>query len=56
MRAYQVHGPKERSGPWKLLDVARIETAIETGERFAHPRPGYRSNDPGMTGGVIECL
>ena len=44
MRAYQVHGPKERNGPWKLLDVARIEAAVETGA--ALPTRGGRPTAP----------
>jgi hypothetical protein len=55
MRAYQLHGPDDgRSEPWKLFDVAELEGAVETGDRFSHPRPGYRANDPSMSGGIIE--
>jgi hypothetical protein len=56
MRAYQVHGPEDgRGGPWKLFDLCQVEVA-DTDERFAHPRPGYRAKDLGMTGGIIEHL
>jgi hypothetical protein len=57
MRVYQINGPdKGSSGLWKLFDLEQIAAATETGGRFVHPRPGYRTRDPSMNGGVIERL
>jgi hypothetical protein len=56
LRAFELHGPDRPNGatPWKLFDLDRIQRAVEAGERFRNPRPGYRPNDPTMKGGIIE--
>jgi hypothetical protein len=37
-----------------VFDLDSIQHAVEAGERFCNPRPGYKPNDPTMTGGIIE--
>ncbi len=53
VRVYQVQGPASAGG-WQLLRLDEIEQAVETGERFRQPRPGYKPRDPVMAGGIIE--
>ena len=53
LRAWQLDGPRNGT-QWKVFDLDRIERAVENGDRFDRPRPGYKPNDPNMTGGVIE--
>jgi predicted DNA-binding transcriptional regulator YafY len=55
VRAYQVGGRGQAEG-WKLLRLEEIEQAVETGERFSNPRPGYRPRDRAMAGGIIESF
>ena len=55
VRAYEVGGGGHASG-WKLLRLEEIEHAVETGERFDRPRPGYKPRDPAMAGGIIESF
>jgi len=56
LRAYQLRGPDGtgKATPWKVFDVDRIQRAVESGERFDNPRPGYKPNHPTMKGGIIE--
>jgi len=55
LRAYELQGPHPlQRNHWKLFDLSNIEHAVETGDRFAQPRPGYRDADPAMTAGIIE--
>ena len=58
LRAYQLDGPggPGNARPWKVFDVDRIQRAVELGERFDNPRPGYEPNDPSMKGGIIESV
>ena len=58
LRAYQLRGPDRpnKTKPWKLFDLDRIQHAVEAGERFANPRAGYKPDDPTMKGGIIESL
>lgn len=47
---YQVRGGS-RSGAsagWKTLSLARIGGIEPAGERFHHPRAGYKRDDPGF--------
>ena len=55
LRAYQLRGPRgaRNARPWNL---DRIQHAVELGERFDDPRPGYKPNDPSMKGGIIESV
>lgn len=53
VRAWQVEGTRRSKG-WRLLRLADIEQAVETGENFCTPRPGYKPRDPAMLGGIIE--
>jgi len=55
VRAYLVEGPRKLRG-WRLLRLAEIEQAVETGETFTMPRPGYKQRDPAMAGGIIESF
>jgi hypothetical protein len=55
VRAYQVPGSM-RTGGWRLLRLEEIEQAVETGEKFAYPRPGYEPRDRLMAGGIIERI
>jgi hypothetical protein len=56
LRAFQLCGPDrpKEATPWKVFDLDSIQHAVEAGERFRNPRPGYKPNDPTMTGGIIE--
>jgi hypothetical protein len=58
LRAYLLHGPNgaAKANKWKLFDLDRILRAVDSGERFGNPRPGYQPNDPSMGGGIIENL
>ena len=56
LRAWQLSTPQPDRTRWKVFDLDHIDHAVETGDHFAKPRPGYRSNDPNMNGGVIESL
>jgi len=58
LRAYQLRGPRSVAKPasWRLFDLATIERAVEAGDRFERPRPGYKPNDPTMKGGIIEAM
>jgi hypothetical protein len=37
-----------------VFDLDSIQHAVDAGERFHNPRPGYQPNDPTMTSGIIE--
>jgi hypothetical protein len=39
-----------------VFDLDSIQHAVEAGERFDNPRPGYKPNDSTMNGGIIERL
>jgi len=56
LRAFQLRGPDrpKKATPWKVFDLDSIQHAVEAGERFRNPRPGYKPNDPTMNGGIIE--
>jgi hypothetical protein len=56
LRAFQLRGPDrpKKATHWKVFDLDSIQHAVEAGERFRNPRPGYKPNDPTMTGGIIE--
>ena len=56
LRAFQLHGPDrpKKATPRKVFDLDSIQHAVEAGERFRDPRPGYKPNDPTMNGGIIE--
>lgn len=58
LRAYQLRGPNraKQTMRWKLFELKNIKHAVEVDDRFCSPRPGYRSNDPTMSGGIIERL
>jgi hypothetical protein len=58
LRAYQLSGPAgtRRAISWRLFDLDRIQHAVESGERFDNPRPGYKPNDTSMKGGIIESV
>ena len=58
LRAYQVRGPDraKQATPWKVFDLNSIERVVEVDDLFSNPRPGYRPNDPTMSGGIIERL
>jgi hypothetical protein len=53
VRAWQVEGTSRAKG-WRLLRLTEIEQAVETGEKFTMPRPGYKPRDLAMPGGIIE--
>jgi hypothetical protein len=55
VRAYQVGGLGHAEG-WQLLRLEEVEQAVETGERFGNPRPGYKPRDRAMAGGIIESF
>jgi hypothetical protein len=56
LRAFQLRGPDRASSAlsWKTFDLDAIEHAVEAGDRFQNPRPGYKPDDPSMNGGIIE--
>jgi len=56
LRAWQLQSPRRDRTQWKVFDLDQIARAVETGDHFAKPRPGYRHDDPNMTGGVIESV
>jgi hypothetical protein len=56
LRAWQLHSPRRDGEHWEVFDLDQIAHAVETGDRFAKPRPGYTPDDPNMTGGVIESV
>jgi hypothetical protein len=45
--------PTTNRWPPRLLRLQEIERAVETGEGFRRPRPGYRPRDPAIAGGII---
>ncbi|MBL6650387.1 MAG: hypothetical protein ISP49_02275 [Reyranella sp.] len=56
LRAWQLSSPRRDRTHWKVFDLDTIAHAVETGDHFAKPRPGYKPDDPDMTGGVIESV
>jgi WYL domain len=55
VRAYQVDGAS-RSGEhehWKLFRVDRLTSVVLLPIRFPGARPGYKSGDKAMKGGVL---
>jgi len=56
LRAWQLSSPRRDRTHWKVFDLDSIAHAVETGDHFANPRPGFRPDDPNMTGGVIESV
>lgn len=58
LRAYQVSGASA-SGEhehWKLFRVDRIRSLTVLDEQFPSSRPGYRSGDSAMRGGIFVEL
>ena len=58
LRSFQLRGPDrpEKATPWMVFDLDSIQRAVEAGDRFDNPRPGYKPNDPAMKGGIIEYV
>jgi len=56
LRAWQLSSPRRDRTHWKVFDPGSIAHAVETGDHFTKPLPGYTPDDPDMTGGVIESV